>query len=177
MHGFALVFAERGLASERHDARPNMTLWQTIDSLARQIPFKKASIEHVLATRLAVKDISRDLLPNTASQFYIGGPVELSDGVVIDKVDLRIRHKTGHPGFLVLDKFGGTCISLSAVRSHYHNLTVTEYPKGQSLDESTSFSAFLEWGKLSFGFAERNRKCLAYVVLKPTFDEDDAPYQ
>ncbi|MCC8392161.1 hypothetical protein LJ656_06130 [Paraburkholderia sp. MMS20-SJTR3] len=155
----------------------DMTLWQTIDAVVQNIPLTKAKVERVLVTRVAVKDTSKNPFRNAASQFYVGGPVKLSDGVVVGKVDLRIRYKFGHPGFLVLDELGGTCITLKTVRAHYPDLTVTEYPKGQSLDEAVGFSAFLEWGKLSFGFVERNPDCLAHVAFDPKTVEDNASHQ
>ncbi|MCC8397433.1 hypothetical protein LJ656_33255 [Paraburkholderia sp. MMS20-SJTR3] len=165
-----------GLTGERQKARPDMTLWQTIGALVQQTPFTKAKVENVLMTQLNVKDTSRSPFPNTAFQFYIGGPVQLSDGMLISKVDLRIRHKPGHPGFLVLRLVGG-CITLKTVRNRYQDLIVTEYPKGQSLDEALAFSAFLEWGGLSFGFVERNPGCLAYLAFDPKFEHDNVPHQ
>ncbi|MFT4067144.1 hypothetical protein [Paraburkholderia sp.] len=153
-------------------AKADMTLWQTIDAVAQQIPFTRTRIESLLVTQLVEKDTSRDPIQNTAFQFYTGGPLKLSDDVVISNVDLRIRHRAGHPGFLVLN-LDSSCITLDTVRAHYHGIRLTDHPRGRSLDEAASYSAFPEWGKLSFGFKERNRSCLTYVVLNPRFNEDN----
>ncbi|MFT4067143.1 MAG: hypothetical protein QM685_20535 [Paraburkholderia sp.] len=151
--------------------QPGTTLWRTIDALVQQIPFTKIKVENLLATHLVEKDTSGSPFQNTAFQFYTGGPVTLTDGVIISDVDLRIRHRSGHPGFLVLN-VGGNCIHPDEVRAHYGKLKITDYPRGNSLDEATSYSVFPEWGKLSFGFVERNRSCLAYVAFDPRFEAD-----
>lgn len=150
----------------------DMTLWQTIDVMVQQIPFTKTKVENMLATHLIEKDIDKGPIQSTAFQFYTSDPVKLANGVVINDVDLRIRRRPGHPGFLVLN-LGGSCTTLDTVREHYSDLRITEHPHGHSLDEATSYSAFPEWGKLSFGFLERNRNCLAYVVLNPKYDADN----
>ncbi|MBB5509467.1 hypothetical protein [Paraburkholderia atlantica] len=147
--------------------QPDMTLWQTIDSLVQQIPFTKEKVESVLATHLVGRDTSGDSIENTAFQFYVGGPAKMADGVVVGNVDLRVRHTGGHPGFLALGKLSGECVTLAVVRAHYSNLKVTDSPRGQSLDETTAYSAFLPWGTLSFAFAERNRDCLEGVSFDP----------
>jgi hypothetical protein len=74
----------------------------------------------------------------------------------------------------VLDNLNGECISLDTVRSRYGNLKITDFPRGRSLDEATSYSTFPAWGKLSFGFTERNPDCLAYVVINPKSPEADS---
>ncbi|WP_338152537.1 hypothetical protein [Paraburkholderia monticola] len=82
--------------------QPDMTMWRTIDTLVQQIPFTKAKVESVLATHLVERDSNKDPIQNTAFQFYVGGPARLADGVLVGKVDLRIRHDGGHPAFLAL---------------------------------------------------------------------------
>ncbi|MCC8397432.1 hypothetical protein LJ656_33250 [Paraburkholderia sp. MMS20-SJTR3] len=154
----------------RFRAHADNTPWQTIDTLVEQIPFTKTKVENVVMTQLNVKDTSQSPFPNTAFQFYMGGPIPLSNGMLISKVDLRIRHKPGHPGFLVLN-LDVTCTELAEVRAHYSDLRVTDRPRGISLDEVTSYSTELQWGKLSFSFKERNPKCLSSVAFKPTLIE------
>ncbi|HEY2020133.1 hypothetical protein [Paraburkholderia sp.] len=149
---------------------PDMTLWQTIDAVVQQIPFTKAKLKNLLMTQLVEKDTSRVAIPNTAFQLYGGGPVKLADDVVISNVDLRIRHRAGHPGFLVL-QIDGDCIDLDAVRQHYSNLKVTDRPRGISPEEATSYTAVLHWGKLSFSFKERNPNCVSSVAFAPELNE------
>ncbi|MGV2288490.1 hypothetical protein AAHK20_07215 [Trinickia sp. YCB016] len=148
-------------------AQLEMTLWQTIDALVEAIPLTRVKVENVLKIRFVDSDPSNYAIQPSSFQPLDGGPVKLSDGVVIGNVDLRIKREEGHPGFLVLDSLGGECIKLDAVRARYGNLRITDFPRGRSLDEATSYSAFPAWGKLSFGFTERNPDCLAYVVINP----------
>jgi hypothetical protein len=144
MLGLAIGLAGCGEASgqQKEDSRITQldrTLWQTIDALAQQIPFSKAKVETVLGVGLVDRDTSNDVFPNmyTGRQDFEGGPVKLSDGVEIVKIDLRTKLQEGDPGFLVLN-FAGACIGLDAVRAHYSDLKVTGYPRGDSLDEVTS---------------------------------------
>ncbi|WP_243842666.1 hypothetical protein [Paraburkholderia caballeronis] len=169
--GCSLAHGQRNEGTQM-TTQPTMTIWQAIDALARQIPFTKAKVETVLLTRLVVKDTSGNPIQNTAFQFYTGGPVKLSDDAVISNVDLRIRHKEGHPGFLVLD-LDGECISLDAVRSHYSILNITNVPHGHSPDEMMGYTTLKAWGKLSFGFTERHPDCLAAVSFNPKMLEAD----
>ncbi|TKC83119.1 hypothetical protein FAZ69_25865 [Trinickia terrae] len=143
-----------------------MTLWQTIDALIQQIPFTRAKVENVLKIRFVDSDPSNYAIQPSSFQPLDGGPIKLSDGVVIGNVDLRISNKEGDPGFLVLN-LAGACIGLDAVRAHYGDLRITDFPRGRSLDEVTAHSAFLNWGGLNFGFRERNPDCLAGVSFDP----------
>jgi hypothetical protein len=140
----------------------NMTLWQAIGALEQQIPFTKAKIEGLLSTVLTETDNTG----NDVFQFYKSRRIELGGGVEISNVDLRIKRNGPHPGFMVWD-ISGTCIKLAQVRSHYGEMQITDMPRGHSLDEETSYSTMRTWGKLSFGFAERNPDCLASIAFDP----------
>ena len=144
-------------------ATKQMTLWEAIDELVRQIPFSKLKVETVLATRL--EEVRR----NAYTTFFEGGPVTLAAAQRIDKVDLRLGSDAGDAGFLVLS-IEGACLGLAQVRAHHGDLKVTGAPRGRSLEEATTHSVQLPWGKLSFGFKERNPECLASVVLSPRKD-------
>ncbi|SMG54994.1 hypothetical protein [Paraburkholderia susongensis] len=160
------------LRTNSQRTQPSITLWQAIDVLAQQIPFSRSDVENVLSTHLVEKDTSRSPIQNTAFQFYTGGPIKLSDDVVISNVDLRIRNRATHPGFLVLN-LDGSCITLDMVRAHYSNLKVTDRPRGRSLDEVTSHTTALQWGELSFSFKERNPNCLSSLAFDPKSVETD----
>ena len=49
------------------------------------------------------------------------------------------------------------------IATKYGNLTLTEAPRGRSPDEETKYEAKTGWGRLVFGFAERNPDCLSSV--------------
>ncbi len=139
-----------------------MTLWQSIDALAAQLPFSVQKVGRTLSTTLSDTHAEG----GTVFQFFEGTPVRLADGTELARIDLRIKREGAHPGFLVLE-LKGRCVPLAEVRQHYPALQITDVPRGRSLDESTSHTATLGWGRLSFGFAERNPGCLAFVAFDP----------
>jgi len=151
-----------------------MTLWQTIDTLAQQIPFTQAKIERLLGVALSDTDPRTLVFQPTSSRFLEGGPVTLANDVEIENVDLRVKHREGHPGFLVLN-LSGRCIDLGTVRVHYLNLRVTDRPRGRSLDEVTSYTTVLPWGELSFSFKERNPDCLSSIAFAPMTGKTNTP--
>ena len=138
-----------------------MTLWQALAQLSQHIPFSKEGVEKVLAAKLTQTAVQS----NEYFWFYESESVALADGAAL-KVDLRIKREGVHPGFLVIN-LSGSRIKLVEVRSHYEGLQITDYPRGSSLDESTSYTATLPWGALSFSFKERQPDWLASVVFKP----------
>jgi hypothetical protein len=140
----------------------NISLWQAIPLLAQQIPFSKQKVEVALSTRLSEIDDAF----NTPFYFFGSPPIPLAEGVVISNVDLRIKRGSNHPGFLVLE-VGGSCITMEQIRTQYGELQTTPFSCGRSLDEETCHFQLLPWGKLSFGFKERNPQCLASVSFEP----------
>lgn len=95
------------------------------------------------------------------------GSFKINDDVSVDSVDLRLRRGENIPVIIVLE-ISGACVTLNDVRQVYSGLTMTDYPKGQSLDEETYYSTESDESKIhiSFGFAERLPDCLRTVVLK-----------
>lgn len=140
----------------------SMTLWQAIDALAAQLPFSTQKVGRTLSTTLT----DTNAQGSEVFRFFEGTPVRLGDGTELARIDLRIKREGPHPGFLVL-YLGGRCVPMAELRLHYAELQITGVPRGRSLDETTSHTATLAWGRLSFGFAERNPDCLAQVVFDP----------
>ncbi|WP_295982355.1 hypothetical protein [uncultured Variovorax sp.] len=140
-----------------------MSLWLAIDMLVAQIPFSKEKVESVVATQLS----DTHAPGGQVFQFFEGTPVRFEDGVEASKFDLRIKREGAHPGFLVVD-VQGRCVPLDEVRRHYADLAITDVPRGRSMEEATSYTATLGWGRLSFGFREKNPGCLAFVVFDPS---------
>lgn len=159
MHG--VLFCEAH-AKERNTMKVEMTLWQTIEALAEQIPFTRQRVEALLHTTLQETDNTG----NDVFQFYESPPIELAEGVVINNVDLRIKRMGGHPGFMVLE-IGGQCVTLDKIRVRYGSVRMTDSPRGSSQHEKTHYAVKLSWGFLSFGFAQRNPNCLASIVFNP----------
>lgn len=137
-----------------------LDLWTVIDYLPTRLPFSTDKIESALNVVLA-KDSENEYF-----SFYKAQDLALSNGVVIEAIDLRIRKEQPHPGFLVI-RLAGACVPRAEVLRRYEGLDITDHPRGRSLDEQTSYSRREVWGKLSFGFAERSPDCLRSVVFNP----------
>ncbi|MDN6885383.1 hypothetical protein QMO14_17450 [Variovorax sp. CAN2819] len=143
-------------------ATTTITLWQAIDALAAQLPFSTQKVGRTLSTTLSDTHAEG----GAVFQFFEGTPVRLADGAELARIDLRIKREDASRGFLVLE-LKGRCVPLAEVRQHYAALDITDVPRGRSLDEATTFTAMPGWGRLSFGFTERNPDCLAFVAFDP----------
>lgn len=140
--------------------RMSKNLWQVVEELTKRIPFKKSSIEDLFLISLI------ETRKSTHTVFYEGQSVKLNEGVVIEKIDLRIGMEDGHPGFLVLD-LGGECLGLDNVQAQFKSTKISQIPTGRSVDEATVHTSMHSWGTLSFGFREKDPKCLAYIAFDP----------
>lgn len=137
-----------------------MTLFEVIDLLVQQVPFKKEKVEHTLSTSFFLRE------QNEYTISFNANDIQLADGVLIRNIELRASKNLQTPGLLIID-IVGKCFSLKKIKNHYDALEITGVPRGKSLDESTTYSASLPWGTLSFGFKERDPQCLSWVVLDP----------
>jgi len=134
--------------------------WKFVEYMPTRLPLKeKAEAEKLFNTVLVRSETS-----NEYSDHFKGGPVHLAGGVEIVNVDLRINKAHPGQGLLVLT-MGGKCIERSVVLERQHGMQITNVPRGRSLDEETSWSQMLAWGKLSFGFTERQPDCLKSLVF------------
>jgi len=134
------------------------TLWQLIGVLGPYPSLAPDKIKQVLPTDFSERRRS------TYTSFYVGGPLQLADQINIEAIDLRVRLMNEMKGLVVLS-IAGACVTLHDVHLHYQDIRITAHPRGHSLDEKTSWSTYQPWGKLSFGFKERNPDCLASVTI------------
>ncbi|MEJ8860113.1 hypothetical protein WKW79_36685 [Variovorax robiniae] len=156
-------YANTGVTKTMNDSLKNtpLSLWELVDTLKNRAPYTREKIELAINSKLTEVESSNDVF-----HFYRGGDLPLREGIVISKVDLRIKRAGVHPGFLVVD-LTGTCVPLESVQRHYARLERTGVPRGRSLEEATSYSSLESWGKLSFGFREKNPGCLAFIAFDP----------
>jgi hypothetical protein len=61
----------------------------------------------------------------------------------------------------------GQCITLDTVKKRYPQLRLTDYPRGRSENEVTSYTARKDMNgqKVSFSFTVKNPHCLGSVVI------------
>ncbi|MET0383073.1 MAG: hypothetical protein ABW032_06580 [Burkholderiaceae bacterium] len=132
-------------------------LWDLVKSLEDNEPLTKHFVEQALQTKLEAHADSS----NSVVEFFKCGPVKLQSGI-LTKIDFRFTKERPESNFLILS-ITGPCVSFAQVRQRYGNLKITNIPRGRSLEEMTSHSVDLEWGRLSFGFRARNPNCLAAI--------------
>ncbi|ALV06032.1 hypothetical protein [Roseateles depolymerans] len=138
-----------------------LDLWTLVDDLPTRTPFDKEKIEQALRIVL----IQDEELTNEYFTALKGGPVSLAREVDIEAVSLRVSVKEPTEKWLLNLTVAGKCVARSDVLARYPRLEVTNAPRGRSPNEETSYSRKELWGKLSFGFAQRNPDCLSSVLF------------
>lgn len=122
---------------------------------------------------LSINDVDNALLTfrlsseNEYIHFYTAEPVKLADGLLISSIELRLsKNRQGMSPLLIFSP-SNQCITLTSVKEHYHDLSMTDYPRGHSENEVTSFStpADINRQKISFSFTVKDPDCLARVVI------------
>lgn len=137
----------------------DMTLWTLVGKIAKDIPFNKDRIEHLLNVKLAIKEQSSEYYT-----FWDGESKMSVNAVRIKSAFLRLNNKLGGTNEMLLLNLEGKCIAKAEILQHYPNITLFEMPRGRSLDEVTTYvTGDMGWGDISFSFAERNPACLSRV--------------
>jgi hypothetical protein len=88
------------------------------------------------------------------------------DGIDIDLVRYRepIGTENSGPSPLLYVVFSN-CMDRGKILSQYAPLSISQAPRGHSVDEETVYSQDRSWGTLSFGFAESAPNCLRTVTF------------
>lgn len=122
---------------------------------------------------LSINDVDNALLTFRSSKeneyihFYKAKPFKLADGLRISDIELRLsKNRLGMRPMLVFTVLN-QCITIAMVKEHYHYLSMSDYPRGHSENEVTSFStsANINGQKISFSFMVKDPVCLASVVI------------
>lgn len=132
------------------------------------IPAASSAIESLAIDKLDNPLLSLAFLKeNEYINFYKAEPVTLADGIQISAIELRLSKQ--RQGMMPLLTFSplGQCITLKSIKEHYLDLKMTDYPRGHSENEVTSFStpADTSGQKISFSFTVKDPDCLARVVI------------
>ena len=122
---------------------------------------------------LSVRNLSNDALPfklmkgNEYINFYNADDIQFPDGTNITAIGLRLSKDNGGMAPLLNFSPSGQCITLDTVKKHYPQLTLTDYPRGRSENEVTSYTAPKDMNgqKVSFSFTVKNPDCLGSVVI------------
>lgn len=137
------------------------TLWGVVNTLGEEMPLSKEVVEAVLRTELTDKTRDEYLW------HLIGAGHPLDDGSSVSRVSLALLPggEFGKNSGLSIE-LEGRCIGLDEIREHFGELTIVQYPRGRSLQETTVYAAAMPWGELSFAFKEEKRDCLFRILFR-----------
>ncbi|STQ11258.1 Uncharacterised protein [Enterobacter cloacae] len=93
--------------------------------------------------------------------------VRLAEDMRITGIDLRVSKERDGMAPLLSFSPSGQCITLDAVKKHYPELVLTDYPRGRSGNEVTSYTApeNMNGQKVSFSFSVNKPDCLDSLSL------------
>jgi hypothetical protein len=147
-----------GLRSEASAKRP--TLASLVATFSNGEPSRKL-VERALGVRLKTG------VGTSAFAVFEAGPVRLN-GIRLTGLELRSplpgEEVTAGP-LLILKVSSKNCVDRDQTLEAFGPLQLSGTPRGNSLDEETSYARIESWGTLSFGFAERSPDCLSSVVF------------
>ncbi|MCK6786500.1 hypothetical protein L8S61_05605 [Enterobacter roggenkampii] len=136
-------------------------LWMFISGMS-------ASLKTLSVTTLSNAPLSFKMTrQNEYINFYNADDIKLADGTNINAIGLRLSKDNGGMAPLLNFSPSGQCITLDTVKKHYPQLTLTDYPRGRSENEVTSYTAPKDMNgqKVSFSFTVKNPDCLNSVVI------------
>jgi hypothetical protein len=140
-----------------------MTLWQSIETLAAQMPLTAKAVEKALGVQWIEQRRDQHRL------HWVGGGGLMADQVVLDKVDLVLAPNGQFDDTSGLSlELSGHCVRLDEVRARYGPLDIVQAPRGRSLQETTVHGTKRPWGTLGFAFQEAKPDCLFRVTLRGT---------
>jgi hypothetical protein len=145
-----------------------MKLEELLQRLEREHPWTPAKIESVLGVTSAV-----DQANEYWTHYSAVGPVELEEGVVVEKLDYGLNNTTqAMPRFIVYLSDRSSCISRQRIVKSYPDIQMDyqNIPRGRSLNEQTHYFTNRAWGELSFGFKVRRPDCLSSILFR---DKED----
>lgn len=149
-----------GQAKGKQMDQPLSVLDEIVESIraAGTLDFK--TVERI--TDATLRETSNS---NDSFAFYEAKGVK--SGAYTVGVDLRTPVPGGDAtgGALLVLNLSGPCVTRADLEPRFGPLTLTEVPRGESLDEEAHWSRRERWGKLSFGFSSRSPNCLSSVVF------------
>jgi hypothetical protein len=140
-------------------------IWGFVTKMSTSI--KNLSVERIHHVPLAFTLKSQ----NEYINFYQANPVKLQDASEITDIELRLsKTSDGMPPFLSFIPHG-KCLSLDDVKKHYQSVKLTDYPRGQSENEVTSYTSSpdINGQVITFSFSAKNPDCLNEIII--TADE------
>lgn len=108
---------------------------------------------------------------NEYINFYQANPIKLQDASMMTDLELRLSKTSGAMAPFLSFTPQGKCISLDDVKKHYQSVKLTDYPRGQSENEVTSYTSSpdVNGQLITFSFSAKNADCLSKIII--TADE------
>ncbi|MFZ4835072.1 hypothetical protein [Rouxiella sp. Mn2063] len=137
------------------------TLWQFIDQMSDTI--KNTTVNNVDKFPLPVRFLSE----NEFIKFYKADTHSLADASKISDIDLRLSKNASSMAPFLLFSYSGRCITLNDIKSQYHTVVLTDYPRGRSENEASSYTTPVDshGQKIAFGFTVKTPDCLSWVSI------------
>lgn len=140
----------------------NSPIWKIIAETQEQETISLAHVEKTLGHSLTENTEQS----NEFFKFYTAEPMQLAGNVAIHKIHLRLPRSASNGKGALAIYLQGECITLPKVRQQFPVLEITGTPRGDSLEEATTFTTNTAWGRISFGFQEKKPDCVGYVGLQ-----------
>lgn len=148
-----------GVADARIQARD---VWHFIPQMNPVV--KKLTVDDVNRAPLAFKLINQ----NEYINFYqVREKVKLEDASTITDIELRLSKSSGGMAPFLRFSLNGRCFTLSDVKKHYHDAKLSNYPRGDSENETTSYTSFshMDKNEITFSFNQEKPICLSNVTI------------
>lgn len=159
----AIVLLLSVLISGVADARVQaIDIWDFISQMNPVV--KNLSVDDVNSAPLAFKLINQ----NEYINFYqVREKVKLEDASTITDIELRLSKTSGGMAPFLRFSLNGKCFTLSDVKKHYHDAKLSNYPRGDSENETTGYTSFSDMDKheITFSFNQKTPICLSNVTI------------
>lgn len=154
----SIIFAD---VMEKTMVNSKNSLWQLISAIESKMPISIDETQKSL--NVSLKEVERN---ENFSHFSATGG-ELNDGLSIVRVSLVTAPSLNFDEKSALAiELAGKCITIHDVRQKFPELTITQAPRGGSLQETTVWRSLRDWGSVSFAFKEENPTCLFRVTFR-----------
>ncbi|MGA7438871.1 MAG: hypothetical protein WBW32_12175 [Luteibacter sp.] len=112
----------------------------------------------------------RDIAPNSGVNRWEGGARKLSSTVTMSGTEVRTDMDDNV--IVASGRIEGRCIVRAEVMKYYPALEITQPPSPHG-PQRTVWSAYGEWGQISFGFSEEAPRCLESIAMIPHPEADE----
>ncbi|WP_390254631.1 hypothetical protein [Brenneria goodwinii] len=143
-------------------AKMNSTdIWSFIEKASAAV--KVVTVQSVNSFPLSVTLASENEYVN----FYNGENVTLSDLSKIMDIDLRLSKVSDGMAPFFSFAYSGNCLTLNDIKKRYNELKLTDYPRGRSENEMTSYTTPTnkDGQKITFSFTEKEPNCLNKIII------------